>query len=262
MVVAHSMKISIITASYNSERFIGDCLRSVREQTYDCVEHVIIDNVSADRTLDAVRRDGRPGAIVISEPDRGIYDAMNKGLDRSSGDVIGFLNTDDYYRNPKVLEQVAGLFHASSADVVVGGISIISPDAHSEVRKWSTDSTNVLGFKFGWHPPHPAFFVRRRLFEQHGSFDLRFRIAADYELMLRFLMRYRSSAVHTPEVWVNMRAGGASNRSLISIIRGNIECFRAWKVNGLPIPASILLKPVSKWLHKTVKGGLRGSWSL
>lgn len=227
-------KISIITVCYNSAATIGDTLRSVAAQTHKNIEHIVIDGKSKDETLNVIARDGAHVARVVSEPDKGIYDAMNKGLALATGDVIGFINADDFYALPTTLATVAAAFDATSADSCYGDLCYVQQeDTGQVVRYWKSSDFVPRAFEKGWCPPHPTFFVRRRIYEEFGGFSLDYAVAADVELMARFLEVKRISHHYIPEVLVKMRMGGVSNRSLRGVVRQNLEVKRALRGLGL-----------------------------
>jgi glycosyltransferase involved in cell wall biosynthesis len=240
-------RISIITATFNSEATVKDTLMSVERQTYDNIEHIIIDGNSTDHTLEIVA--GFPHiAKVVSESDNGIYDAMNKGIALASGDVVGILNSDDIYAHNRVLENISKLFSNPEVQSVYGDLLYVRPDDLNKiVRYWKSGAYSPQNFFYGWMPPHPSFFVRRHLYDQFGVFNTSFRSAADYELMLRFLVRFNISATYLQEVIVKMRTGGVSNASLRNRLRANREDRKAWDINGLnPYFFTVLIKPFRK----------------
>jgi glycosyltransferase len=187
-------------------------------------------------------------AKVISEPDAGIYDGMNKGIAMSSGDIVGMLNADDVYAGPDILEKVTDAFRNTAVDACYGDLVYTDPrDLNRVVRYWKSSPYDISRFYWGWMPPHPTFFVRRRVYQQYGLFNLSMGSAADYEIMLRFLLRYRLAAVYLPMVMVRMRTGGVSNRSLKNRLRANRSDRAAWRVNSLsPYPWTTVLKPLRK----------------
>jgi glycosyltransferase involved in cell wall biosynthesis len=222
------MKISVITVCYNSAETIGHTLRSVREQTYGNIEHIVIDGRSTDNTLDVVAAEGQHVAKLVSEKDNGIYDAMNKGIALASGEVLGFINADDFYASTIVLADVAAAFERSGADSCYGDLCYVSQaDPTRTVRYWRSKDFVPGSFEAGWCPPHPTFFVRRSVYERLGGFDLSFKIAADFELMARYLEAARITSCYIPEVLVKMRLGGTTNRSLSNIFKQNAEIRRA-----------------------------------
>ena len=250
------MRISIITATYNSSSTIKDTLESVRDQTYKNVEHLIIDGLSKDDTLEIVGAYPHVSKI-LSEKDKGIYDAMNKGISHANGDIIGILNSDDFYASPEVLSKVARAFEDPSIDAVYGDLQYVDHgNTQKIVRRWKAGNYTKKSFYYGWMPPHPSFFVRKKLYEQSGNFNLQLRSAADYEIMLRFLLKNNYKAAYIPEVLVKMRTGGMSNASLKNRLRANREDRMAWSLNGLkPWFFTLIMKPLRE-LGKWVGGGV------
>ena len=241
------MKISIVTATYNSAATVEDTLKSIASQSYPDIEHIIVDGLSKDNTLGIVANYPHV-AKSISEKDKGIYDAMNKGVREATGSIVGILNSDDLYAHEQVLEKVMQKFSDPSVEAVYGDLQYVAADNISKVvRNWVAGKYSLRSFYFGWMPPHPAFFVRRELYEKYGHFLLELRTAADYEIMLRFLLKHQVKAVYLPELLVKMRAGGASNASLKHRLNANKEDRRAWELNGLkPYFFTLWLKPLRK----------------
>lgn len=270
-------KVSIITVCYNSAATIRDAVGSVLSQTGVELEYIVIDGGSTDGTLDILKSYGDRISCLVSEPDEGIYDAMNKGVSLATGDVVGILNSDDFYPHAQVLSRVLKAFEAeddsaldssivnhqssvishlpsvishqsSPPEAVFGDLDFVeAEDTSRVVRAWRSKPYAAGAFKRGWHPAHPTFFVRRAVYERCGLFDTRLKIAADYEFMLRVLERDHASSVYVPEVFVKMRMGGASTGSLKNILKANLECWKAWRQNGLgwsPLP--VIAKPLSK----------------
>ena len=228
------MKISLVTTTWNSAATVADTLRSVNAQTHPDVEHIVVDGGSSDATLAIVREQGRRIATVVSEPDRGIYDAMNKGLRLATGDVVGLINSDDFLAGPVVLAVVAAAFADPAVDAVYGDLCYVARNEPSRiVRYWRSSAFRPGLFARGWAPPHPTLYVRRALYERFGGFDLAYPLAADLELMARFFEIDRLRTRHLPEVLVHMRTGGATNRSLGNIVRQNREIWRALRKHGL-----------------------------
>lgn len=243
------MKISVITVCYNSAETIGHTLRSVRDQTHGDIEHIIVDGGSNDETLAVVKAEGGHVAKVVSERDKGIYDAMNKGIAFASGEVVAFINADDFYASASVLATVAEEFERSGADCCYGDLCYVSQDDPTRtVRYWRSADFVPGAFEKGWCPPHPTFFVRRSVYQRLGGFDLSFKIAADFELMARYLEAARISSHYIPEVLVKMRLGGTTNRSLSNIFKQNAEIGRALKKLGLrfSLVSFVLNKLVSR----------------
>jgi glycosyltransferase len=242
------IKISIITAVLNGRNTIGDTVRSVLNQTYKNFEHIIIDGGSTDETVELIKRYTDGTVKIISEPDHGIYDALNKGLRISSGDVVGILNGDDLYAHDRVLHLVADVFENRKVDSCYGDLQYIDKnDTNKVIRHWKSSEYRHGKFRYGWMPPHPTFFVKKGIYEKFGYFNTNFRIAADYELMLRFLERNRITTHYIPHVLIKMRVGGVSNRSLRNMVLKTCEDYKAWKVNDLKSHFyTILLKNISK----------------
>lgn len=226
------MKFSIVTVCYNSAATIRDTLESVNSQDHPDVEHLVIDGGSRDGTLEIVRTHKHRPGLVLSEPDRGIYDAMNKGVASATGDVIGLLNADDVLAHAGVLSRLAREFADPGVDACYGDLDYYRPDWSRVVRRWrSRDYVPGLALR-GWMPAHPTFYLRAAHYHRHGGYDAGLRIAADFELCLRMLEVHRLRARHLPEVLVHMRTGGASNSGLRSIWRGNREASDALRRHG------------------------------
>lgn len=222
------LKISIITVCFNSVQTIADTLRSVRAQTNGNIEHIIVDGGSNDDTLVVVAAEAMSSHKLVSEKDNGIYDAMNKGIALATGDIIGFINSDDFYPSPDVLSVVASAFESSGADCCYGDLCYVQQgDVAKTVRYWRSAPFETGMFGRGWCPPHPTFFVRREVYARLGGFDLSFKIAADFELMARYLEGAHISSHYIPKVLVKMRLGGTTNRSLSNIFKQNMEIRRA-----------------------------------
>jgi glycosyltransferase len=244
------MKISIITATYNSSATVRDTLSCIASQQYANIEHIIVDGLSKDNTLTIVKEFPHV-AKVISEKDKGIYDAMNKGVQLATGDIIGILNSDDFYTEPAVLSKVAKAFEDPAVEAVYGDLQYVNPtNVQLVTRTWRSGRFQKRSLYFGWMPPHPTFFVRRHIYEKCGNFNTTLRSAADYELMLRVLLKYGAGVHYIPEVLVKMRAGGMSNASLKNRLRANKEDVMAWKLNDLkPYFFTTWLKPIRKILQ-------------
>jgi glycosyltransferase involved in cell wall biosynthesis len=245
--VHHPLHLSIITVSLNSSKTIGDALQSVAEQTYPYTEHIIVDGGSDDDTMHVVNSYPHV-AKKISEKDEGIYFAMNKGIAMASGDIIGILNADDMYAGTEVLQKVADAFQNPDIDAVYADLVFVHPQNTKKiVRYWQSRPHQPSDFYNGWMPPHPTFFVRKSMYEKYGLFDTRLRSAADYELMLRFLLKYKIRSLHIPQTFILMRNGGKSTASLKNRLIANREDRQAWKINGLnPQFFTLILKPVRK----------------
>jgi glycosyltransferase len=245
------MKVSIITVVYNNKNTIKDAIESVLNQTYKNIEYIIIDGGSTDGTVDIIKSYGDKIDKFISEKDNGIYDAMNKGLKLATGDIVGILNSDDFYASNDVIERVVKEFIEKKVDSVYGDLVYVNAkNTDKIVRYWKSKPFKEGLFQKGWHPAHPTFFVKKEIYDKYGVFNLNFKIAADYELMLRFLEKHKISSSYIPEVFVKMRVGGESNQSIKNIIKANLESYKAWKENDLQIsPIRMLAKPLSKVLQ-------------
>lgn len=230
------MKISIITVTYNSEKTIVDTIESINSQTYSDIEHIIIDGGSKDRTLDIIRSKSNRILKVISEPDDGIYDAMNKGIQNATGEIIGILNSDDFLASPYVIEKIVQAFEKEKCDAVYGNLDFVSSqDSSKIIRHWVSSPFIRGSFVKGWTPPHPTFYVRREVYEKYGLFDKAFKISADFELMLRFIEIHQIKVYYVNETFVRMRYGGESTGSLKKIIKGNLNIIKAFNKNGIKI---------------------------
>jgi glycosyltransferase involved in cell wall biosynthesis len=245
------MKISIITVVRNQRLAIEHCLKSVLSQTYKDIEYIVIDGASTDGTLEIIRQYQHRITKFVSEKDVGPYDAMNKGIRIATGDVVGILNSDDFYAGPQILEKVAEMFKKSNADALIADLVYVRPDNLDRVvRFYSGADFTPDKFAWGWMPPHPTFFARRELYMKYGFFRTDYRIAADYELMARFLARHKARFVYLPEVLVRMRIGGISTRNLRSNWILNKEILRACAENGIQ---TNILKVYSKYFRKIMQ---------
>lgn len=242
------MKVSIVTVVYNGSATIADAIRSVVAQSYPDIEYIVIDGASKDATLDIVRSFGNSVTRLVSEKDKGLYDAMNKGVGMATGDIIGILNADDFYLDGEVIAKVVRRFQDAACDGVYGDLLYVDPvDTDKIVRTWKSGQHYSNSFLYGWMPPHPTFFVKRTVYEKYGNFNLTLKSAADYEIMLRFIYKYKIKLAYLPEVIVKMRTGGTSNSSLKNRLRANGEDRMAWQINGLkPLFFTTWLKPIRK----------------
>ena len=240
--------ISIITVVLNRKDTIECAIKSVLGQSYENIEYIIIDGGSTDGTLEIIKNYKDKIAKFVSGKDKGIFDAMNKGIKMASGDIVGLLNADDFYTTNNVIEKVVKTFQKKNIDCLWGDLVYVGKNNTDKViRYWKFSEREEGKFKKGWMPPHPTFFVKKEIYEKYGIFNLDFPISADYEIMLRFLEKYKISSCYLPQIFVKMRIGGQSNRSFSNRIKGNIECYKSWKINGLRIhPFAIFLKSLSK----------------
>lgn len=239
--------LSLITACYNSAATLPETLMSVSRQRNIKFEYLLIDGASSDATVDLIRNAGRIVTDWISEPDAGIYHALNKGIARASGEVVGFLHADDVFADDLVLDRIAKVFADPEVDACYGDLVYVRRDDPTQViRYWRAEEYQPGRLRRGWMPPHPTVYVRRPLYEKHGDFDTSYQIAADYDCMLRLLSRMRGRVVYIPEVLVRMRVGGASNRSLANILRKSAEDYRALRSNGIGGIGALAWKNLSK----------------
>ncbi len=242
------MKVSIITVVYNGSEFIRDCIESILNQTYTNIEYIIVDGQSTDGTIDIVKSYGTKVAHFISEPDKGLYDAMNKGIQLATGDVIGLLNADDFYRHNRVIENMVATFEKTESDAVYGDMLYVDRlDTKKLKRYWRSGWYSENAFLWGWMPGHLSFFAKRWLYDMYGMFRLDMKSAADYELMLRFIHKHKARLAYMNEVTIVMRAGGISNSSVQNRLRANREDQLAWQYNDLkPYFFTFWLKPLRK----------------
>lgn len=241
------MVVTIITATYNSASSLEDCIKSVISQTYKNIEYIIIDNCSTDSTLDIAKTYSDNVSRIISEPDKGIFDALNKGIQIASGDIIGFLHADDFYANSTVIENVISKFEGNTCDSLYGDLQYVAKyNTQKIIRNWIAGDYKAKKLLNGWMPPHPTFFVKRKCYQKYGMFNLNYKIAADYELMLRFLGKHEVSTCYLNEVMVKMRTGGTSNKSLRNIVQKSAEDLKALKENNIGSYYALVLKNLRK----------------
>ena len=240
------MKVTVITVAYNSSATIADTLTSVASQSHQNFEHLVIDGKSKDTTVQVVEASLHPNLILTSAPDSGIYDAMNKGLSRASGEVIGFLNSDDFYADATVLEKVAAAFQDVSVEACFADLVYVTPDKSRVARYWKSKPFAKGDFAKGWCPAHPTFYIRKSALQRLGGFDQSFKLAADVEFMMRYLENGSVKSMYIPHVFVRMRLGGASNQSWGNVWKQNQEIFLALKKNKVPFSV------VGFWAHKVL----------
>lgn len=245
------MKVSIITVCYNSAGTIEDTILSVLQQDYEDIEYLIVDGVSSDNTLEIVKKYKDKIAIVRSEKDRGMYDAINKGIQLSTGEIVGILNADDFYIDSSVISDVVKQMQKEKADSLYSDLYYVEAEnTNRVVRNWISGKYNRQKFLYGWMPPHPTFFVQRKIYDKYGSFNLDLKSAADYELMLRFLFKNKVTTTYLPRPLVRMRVGGMSNVSFKNRLNANKEDRKAWSMNGLtPKSYTLLFKPLRKLMQ-------------
>lgn len=243
------MRISVITACYNSVATIKDTFDSIAGQRGVDVEHIVIDGGSNDGTLDVIRRHPWKPGKVVSEPDGGVYYAMNKGLAMATGDVVGFLNADDVFADGDVLADVQRSLVDPTVDACYADLVYVAArDISRVVRYWRSSEYRPGLCLGGWMPAHPTFYVRKRVYDELGGFDCEFRRQSDFELTTRLLEVHRIRAVYVPRVWVKMRMGGLSNRSAFGVVKGNIEAYRALRKLGLSVTPWFVVRKVASRL--------------
>ncbi|HEY4148716.1 MAG TPA: glycosyltransferase family 2 protein [Chitinophagaceae bacterium] len=234
------MKVSIITVTYNSAATLADTLDSVRRQDYPDVEHILVDGASKDETVNIIKSYPHVKKWV-SEKDKGLYDAINKGILMASGDVVGILNSDDFFPNSGVVSTIARAFEENNIDAVYGDIAFVRPENLGKiVRLYSSRKFTPRRFAYGYMPAHPSFYARKSCFEQMGLYKPDYTIAADYELLMRFIYRYKIPYYYIPETLVYMRTGGVSNKNILSRYTLNREIIRACKENNVNTNMAIL----------------------
>jgi glycosyltransferase len=250
------MKISIITVVYNNRQTIEDCILSVINQDiFEKVEYIIVDGGSTDGTLEILDKYKPFLSNLISEPDLGIYDAMNKGISASTGNIVGFLNSDDLYYNSEILKIILQKFEEIPyLDILYGDLVYVSRnDINNFVRMWHSKSYFNSFFENGNVPPHPSLFLQRNVYESAGKFNLNYRLAADYEFMLRIFKKFNFKSMYLPTILVKMRLGGATNKNWKNIYRGNVEILRAWHDNGINPPLFLMPKRILKRVKQFFK---------
>ena len=227
------MKVSIITCTYNSAKTVADTIRSVNAQTYPNIEHIIVDGLSKDNTLEIVKQYAGERQVIKCEKDNGIYDAFNKGIRMATGDIIGVLNSDDFFTSDNIIEQVVNAFNKENIDAVYGDIHFVNPDNLNKcVRYYSSKSFRPWMMRMGFMFAHPSFYVKREYYENLGLYKTDYKIAADFELLLRFVVKNKIKCKYLPIDFVTMRTGGASTEGIKSKKIINKECLRACKENN------------------------------
>ncbi|TXS90883.1 glycosyltransferase [Parahaliea maris] len=240
-------KVSIITASYNSQDTVSDTIESVNTQDYENIEHVFVDGQSSDSTLEKIRALSRRSRIVSSEPDQGIYDALNKGIQLASGEIVGFLHGDDLFAADTTVSSIVEAFSDPSVSAAYGDLQYVSrQDTTRVVRNWRSGEFTLKRMRCGWMPPHPTLYLRRSFYINKGLFDCRYKISADYYSILTLFSDPKLYSVYIPEVLVKMRVGGASNASLTNIVRKSREDYAALRRSGIGGIGTLFLKNVRK----------------
>lgn len=243
------MKVSIITITFNSEATITSTLESVNQQDYPNIEHIIIDGGSTDSTLTIVKEKGLRVTTCISEKDKGIYDAINKGISKATGDIVGLLHSDDIFNGSHIISEIVNAFKNNpTAELLYGDLQYVQREDTSQVvRNWISGPYKDGLFLKGWMPPHPTFYVRKETYQANGLYTLQLKSASDYELMLRYLHKLKLPVIYLPIILVKMRVGGMSNASFTHRWKANREDKQAWLMNGLkPNAFTLIQKPLSK----------------
>jgi glycosyltransferase involved in cell wall biosynthesis len=242
------MTISIITVVYNGDKYLADCIKSVITQTYPHIEYILIDGGSTDGSLAIVAQYKNHITHFVSEKDRGMYDALNKGIKLATGEVVGILNADDMLASTDVIAAIAQTFASANPDALYGNLNYVDPEKVDKIiRKWVAKPYTKRDITYGWMPAHPTFYAKRSLFEELGYYSLNFGSAADYELMLRFLFKNDVKAMFLNKLIVNMRTGGMSNASFKHRYTAFINDYKALKTNRVPLAfLTILLKKIGK----------------
>jgi glycosyltransferase involved in cell wall biosynthesis len=240
-------KISLITATFNSSATLPATLESLAAQTYANVEHLVIDGGSSDNTMKLVQSDDFANRVTLSEPDNGLFDALNKGVAKATGDIVGILHSDDVLGSADVLESIAREFRDPAVLAVYGNLVYETREApHKIIRYWHSGEFAIPKLRRGWMPPHPTLYLRRSIYERFGAFDLSYRIAADYDFILRVLPHIAGTVRYIDKLFVRMKVGGTSNRSLRNIVEKSAEDLRALRSNEIGSWGSLVLKNTSK----------------
>lgn len=249
------MKVSIITVCYNAAKTIEDTIRSVLSQTYDDIEYIIVDGASSDDTLGIIKRYKDRIATVISERDSGIYDAMNKGIEAATGDIVGILNSDDFYISNEVISKMVELFETKKVDSVFADLVYVRPDdLQKVVRYFDSSKFDIEKFAFGLMPAHPTFFVKKEIYERFGYFKTDYKISADLDIMMRFLYTNKISYFYLNEPIIKMRLGGVSTSGLRNmLLTNNLEALRACRENGIDTNLFKILSKYPKKLFELIK---------
>lgn len=243
-----TLKVSIITVTFNSSKTILDTVKSVLSQTYPNIEYIIVDGDSTDDTLQKIQPYADQIAKIVSEEDKGMYDGLNKGIQLATGDIVGILNSDDFYADKEVIAEVVQKMKSECSEALYGDLDYVdSIKTDKIIRHWKSGNYQEGDFLKGWMPPHPTFFVMKSIYQQYGKFSLALYSAADYELMLRFIHKHRIKLSYLERVIVKMRVGGMSNISFKNRIKANMEDRKAWKMNNMtPRFYTLWLKPLRK----------------
>jgi len=242
------MKVSIITVTKNSGKYLSDCIESVRRQNYKDIEHIIIDGKSTDNTIEIIQKNSEYISYWISETDRGMYDAINKGLEVATGDIVGILNSDDMFASADSVRSIVDGFETADTDSIYSDLVYVDPkNTHKIIRYWRGIHYKRYRFRYGWMPAHPTFYIRRKLLDQYGLYENHYYTAADYEFMARYLFLHKVSSRYIDTILVKMRNGGISNGNFKSRLRANRRDFLAMRKNKIPFAFIVsILKPIMK----------------
>jgi glycosyltransferase len=241
------LKVSIITTTFNSQNTILDTMKSVSKQTYQNIEHVIIDGNSTDNTLSIINQNKINNAIIVSEPDNGIYSAFNKGLHNATGDIVGFLNSDDFFSYNEAIQDVVSCLSNNRCDSIYADLQYVQKNTiRKVVRNWKSGTYNRKKLKYGWMPPHPTFYMKKKNYTQLGGFDETLKVSADYDAMLRYLWLEKISCCYLPKCVVTMRLGGHSNKNIKNILIKMNDDIKSLKKNNIPWPFALIIKNITK----------------
>lgn len=239
--------ISVITVTYNSEKTLQETINSIRDQKYPKLEYIVVDGGSNDSTIEIIKRNSDIITYWVSEPDKGLYDAMNKGIFIAKGEIIGILNSDDIYANSKILKTINSKYQNHSSDLIYGNLGLYDQKLKRKIRNWKSSYFIKNNFRKGWHPPHPSLFVSKNCYEKVGCYDLNYRICADFEFMLRAFEVFNCTFTYIDVEIVKMRHGGKSTGSLKNIIDGNLQIYSAFKKNNYKVsPFYFVLRVIPK----------------
>ncbi len=242
------MKVTIITPIFNANNYLKDCISSIISQNYNNIEYIVIDGSSDDGSISIIESYKAHISYFLSEKDQGIYDAINKGLQMATGDIIGVLNADDYLAGEDVISALVSCFKRNDCDAVYGNLNYIKRNGLPKIiRKWKSGSFRLKDLEYGWMPAHPTFYIKRAVYKKLGPYALNFGTCGDYELMLRYLYKHQIRAVFLNKLLISMRAGGRSNGSFMKLFKGCVHDYRALRYNKIPHPMlTLILKRLRK----------------
>lgn len=240
-------KISVVTVVYNNVKTILESIKSLQSQSYEFIEHIIVDGQSSDGTLEIIKENINNNTVLISEHDKGLYYALNKGIKVATGDVIGILHSDDLFADKDVLLNVVNHFNENDTDILYGNLKYVDSENTAKViRYWKSNKYLKKNLYYGWMPPHPSVFIKKQLITEYGDYNTQYKISSDYDFMIRMLLIKEASVAHLPKTFVLMRVGGESNRSLKNIIIKSIEDYKIIKHNKIGGVFTLLIKNLSK----------------